>query len=159
MEIIKRAVFLFSFFPPFESKDKCLWSREDINTEHFKITKRKIKSGWREGEKNKHWEWKSKKQDVSTRGARLARPRAWMKFEGANRFDNGFQPPLRNNNDLWGSCFGHTLILLVCILTYWIHHWRFISTHREGETEGADRKLLQSNSQEAPWEPNTKKDD
>lgn len=43
---------------------------------------------------------RSKKQDVSTRGAKLARPRARMEFKGANRFDNGFQPPLRNNNDL-----------------------------------------------------------
>lgn len=28
---------------------------------------------------------------------------------------------------------------------------QFISTHREEETEGVDRKLLLSNSQEAPW--------
>lgn len=93
---------------------------------------------------------KSKKQDVSTRGVRLAGPRAWMKFKGANRFDNGFQPPLISNY-LWGSCFGHPLILLVCILTYWLKVTQFISTHKEEETEGVDRKLLQSNSQEAPW--------
>lgn len=86
---------------------------------------------------------KSKKQDISTRGARLARPRAWMKFEGANRFDNGFQPPLRNNNDLWGSCFGHTLILLVCILTYWIHHWRWRSSYPHTE-KGKPRELTGS---------------
>lgn len=72
-----------------------------------------------------------------------------MEFKGANRFDNGFQPLLiREGAALVTPNF---ICLYSHLLNISLKVTQFISTHKEEETEGVDRKLLQSNSQEAPW--------